>query len=129
YRGRPVEKEEDLAWFVDNAIQETIDLEYKAERYGGNDSQRREFLKDIGAMANANGGLVIIGIRERQNGVAQSIDGVEGDIEGETMGGELRLSHLKGDLEISTMGGGITLTDSDVDERSRRWAAQCCSRT
>jgi len=43
------------------------------------------------------------------------IEGVEGEIKGETMGGELTLRRLGGTIDLTTMGGNIELSDSDVD--------------
>jgi hypothetical protein len=48
-------------------------------------------------------------------GGSVSIDGVEGTIEGTTMGGEYDLRNLKGELDCETMGGEISLVDSEVD--------------
>jgi DUF4097 and DUF4098 domain-containing protein YvlB len=43
------------------------------------------------------------------------IHGVEGDFDGQTMGGALILSELKGKISLDTMGGKIELTNSDLD--------------
>jgi DUF4097 and DUF4098 domain-containing protein YvlB len=48
-------------------------------------------------------------------GGSVSIEGVEGDISGQTMGGALTLTDLKGNLNLTTMGGRVSLTRSDVD--------------
>ena len=44
-----------------------------------------------------------------------TLEGVNGKITGQTMGGGLTLSHLKGYLDLSTMGGNISLNGSEVD--------------
>ena len=44
-----------------------------------------------------------------------SIDGVEGRIEGETAGGQLRLSNLCGEIDLTTRGGNVRLSRSAVD--------------
>ena len=44
-----------------------------------------------------------------------TIEGVEGNLEGTTMGGALELTELKGKINFHTMGGRITLTKSEVD--------------
>jgi DUF4097 and DUF4098 domain-containing protein YvlB len=44
-----------------------------------------------------------------------SIESVEGDFSGRTMGGALMLTDLKGKLHLTTMGGEVSLTRSDVD--------------
>ena len=43
------------------------------------------------------------------------ISGVEGEIVGGTMGGELDLRDLRGHLDLSTMGGEIVMENSNVD--------------
>jgi len=70
---------------------------------------------------NSSGGQLEIKVPERFDldlstaGGEIEISGVEGEIEGETMGGELRLSRLRGRVDLSTMGGKIVLSDSEVD--------------
>lgn len=53
---------------IDNLIAggvgESISLEYKAELYGDREADKREFLKDISALANTQGGYLLIGIEE-----------------------------------------------------------------
>ena len=56
----------------DDKKKETDKLEFKRELPGGSDSQKKEFAKDICAMANARGGYLIYGIEEK-NGAAWSI--------------------------------------------------------
>ncbi len=46
-----------------------------------------------------------------------TIEQVEGEISGKTMGGKLALSHLKGSLDLTTMGGPITVRSSEVEGR------------
>ena len=48
-------------------------------------------------------------------GGAFSISGVEGELEGTTMGGNMEFTGLKGKINFHTMGGKITLTKSEVD--------------
>ena len=50
-------------------------------------------------------------------GGSVEIDGIEGEIRGETMGGELVLQNLRGSLDFETFGGNVKLLDSDVDGR------------
>jgi len=55
--------EEDIKTLVDNHERESSILEYKREIFGA-DHEKKEFSKDISAMANAEGGYLIIGIEE-----------------------------------------------------------------
>lgn len=74
---RPDEaQEEHLRRLVDGGVREDADLDFKQERYGNNDQERRELAGDIAAMANDRGGLIIIGIRD-ENDVAVELTPVE----------------------------------------------------
>lgn len=64
--------EQDLESLVSNAVAEGRDLEFKAALYGNADANRREFLKDVTAMANTVGGHIVIGIAET-NGTAVAL--------------------------------------------------------
>ncbi|MGX9393262.1 AlbA family DNA-binding domain-containing protein [Nitrobacteraceae bacterium UC4446_H13] len=65
----------DLQALVETRIPEGRRLEFKRDHYGRTDEQKREFAADVSAMANAQGGYLIIGIDEK-NGIASSIVGV-----------------------------------------------------
>lgn len=65
--------EEDIKTLVDNHERESSILEYKQEIYG-TDHEKKEISKDVSAMANAEGGYLIIGIQET-DGQASSITG------------------------------------------------------
>jgi hypothetical protein len=67
----------DLQELVDNAIPETNVLEYKL-RYDAAD-WRLEYLKDISALANTNGGHVLVGVAERDGGIASNVAGIADD--------------------------------------------------
>jgi hypothetical protein len=56
--------EQDLLQLVENGVPEGILIEYKQAMYGRADADRREFLKDVTALANTSGGHLLIGIRE-----------------------------------------------------------------
>jgi Putative DNA-binding domain len=68
--------EENLQGLVDGQVREDDDLDFKRERYGGSDSQKREFAADIAAMANHRGGAIVIGLRD-ENDVAVELTPVE----------------------------------------------------
>ncbi len=61
-----------LQRLVDGAVAEAVDLEFKRDHYETNERGKKELAKDIAAMANASGGVIIIGIRET-NGVASAL--------------------------------------------------------
>ena len=55
---------DDLRLLVDNRVPESFHLEFKQTAYGRAPDERREMLRDITALANADGGYLIIGMRE-----------------------------------------------------------------
>jgi len=55
---------EDIQILVDNEVGESKILEYKKELHIDTGDQRKEFLADISAFANADGGTIIYGIEE-----------------------------------------------------------------
>ncbi len=64
--------ESDLAELVSAQVPEGASIEYKKELYGNSDSDKKELLKDVSALANTNGGHLVIGVEEK-DGVANSI--------------------------------------------------------
>jgi Putative DNA-binding domain len=71
--------ERHLQSLVDNGVREDADLDFKRERYGTSDSEKREFAADVAAMANDRGGLIIIiGLRD-DGDVAAELTPVELD--------------------------------------------------
>ena len=56
--------EADLRSLVENRVRESLYVEYKREMHRSSDEQKREFLKDVSALANAQGGHLIIGVAE-----------------------------------------------------------------
>jgi hypothetical protein len=73
--------EHDLQNLVTNGVGESNQLDYKETLPGGDDGSRKEFLRDVSAMANANGGDLIYGVREQSIGdtnAAAEVVGVEG---------------------------------------------------
>lgn len=69
---------DDLQLLVDNGVSERRDLEFKLKLNSENDAEVREFLADVTAMANAQGGDLIYGIAEK-DGVADELTGLELD--------------------------------------------------
>lgn len=57
--------EERLQAYVDNFIEESSTLDYKAaDALGLTDRKRKEITKDVSAMANSAGGVIIYGLKE-----------------------------------------------------------------
>lgn len=94
---------------VTNAVVEHQRLEYKSQLPGTSPDDRREFSRDVAAMANGGGGIIAIGIEEDANDAAARIAPVG-------LGGEItRLSqicnsliepHLLIDIHEVEIGGG-----------------------
>ena len=83
----PIEKtdfdsieERDLQELVDAQVPEGLRLEFKLTNYGKTDSEKRELLKDVSALANSHGGHLVIGIEETE-GVATNVIGIGVDID------------------------------------------------
>ena len=67
--------EPDIQELVTAGVPEGLRIEYKRDLYGGTDAEKKEALKDVSALANAEGGHLVIGV-EAQNGVPTSVSGV-----------------------------------------------------
>jgi len=66
---------------VRDEVEESFDLEFKGELYGNSDQAKRDLAGDVAALANAAGGIIVIGVAE-VNGRAASCPGVQvGDAE------------------------------------------------
>lgn len=65
--------EEDIQTLINNKERESLILEYKQEIFG-TDHEKKEISKDISAMANTEGGYLVIGIQE-VSGQASTIVG------------------------------------------------------
>jgi len=76
--------EQDLQELVDAQVSEGLRLDYKLTQYGNKDSDKREMLKDVSALANTNGGHLIIGIKER-GGIAKELVGIDIDADAEIL--------------------------------------------
>jgi hypothetical protein len=64
--------EQHLQDLIDNGVSESISLEFKSQNYGSSDDEKREFLKDVTALANTTGGHLVIGMTE-VDGVATGL--------------------------------------------------------
>lgn len=71
--------ESDIANLIANQVRENQNLEYKITMYGNGDEDKREMLRDIVSLANAQGGHILIGIREddQGEGIPVEIIGIE----------------------------------------------------
>jgi hypothetical protein len=57
--------EADLLQLIDDGVEESLQLDYKAaDALAPTEAKRKEITKDVSAMANSAGGIVIYGIRE-----------------------------------------------------------------
>ena len=78
---------DDIERLVNNEIKETTSLDYKRDWHLSKDAEVKEFLYDITAFYNAEGGYLIYGIEEKKDdkgqntGIPKSIVGI--DIENE----------------------------------------------
>ncbi|GEM_PF-603830 len=64
---------DDIRLLVENQVPEGPYLEYKESPYSGRPQDRREVLRDIAALANSEGGYLIIGIQEDYAGRAAEL--------------------------------------------------------
>lgn len=64
---------------ISNEIEESINIEFKsAEALSKVDSKKKELSKDVSAIANSNGGIIVYGINE-VNHKAESISFIDGN--------------------------------------------------
>ena len=61
---------------VNNGVRESRSFEFKAKLVWGTESERKEFLADVSALANGGGGDLIFGIEE-ENGTASAVVGLD----------------------------------------------------
>ena len=61
---------------VDDGVRESRSLEFKATLALGNESEKKEFLADVSALANDGGGDPILGVDE-DNGAASAVVGLD----------------------------------------------------
>lgn len=63
----------DLQSLIDNEIEESTELEYKSSFATEKPKWKNELAKDVSAMANANGGTIVYGIREKEGNNGHAI--------------------------------------------------------
>ncbi len=67
----------DFQLLIDNRIPEGPHLDYKETAYSGRPSDIREMLRDVTALANAEGGYLVLGIQEDHAGRAARLSPVD----------------------------------------------------
>lgn len=65
--------EDDLQRAVDSQIPEGVDLDWKKDFYQGTDAGKKELAKDMCAMANTAGGMVVIGVDDGKQDHAHAL--------------------------------------------------------
>ncbi len=68
----------DVPTLRDNRVLEGRSFDFKAEAIGRGDRDKREFLADVCAFANASGGDLILGVQTK-DGAADEVCGIEVD--------------------------------------------------
>jgi hypothetical protein len=101
--------ETDLRELKENEVGEGILYDYKLNRYGNSDGDKKEFLKDASSFANTAGGHILIGVKEDQ-GLPIDFPGISADLDGE----KLRLENLLRD-RIEPRILGIRMQPVDLD--------------
>jgi len=72
----------DIEALAVNRVPEAFDLDFKGTLYGNSDKERRDLCGDVAALANTSGGVIIVGVEEDQQAIADATPGVElGDAE------------------------------------------------
>lgn len=72
----------DLEALVEDRVRESTSLDYKQELPGGNNEEKKEFLRDMISFANTVGGDMVFGVAERRDdnnlstGEAEHVNGV-----------------------------------------------------
>lgn len=65
--------EDDLQRAVDTQIPESVDLDWKKDFYQGTDAGKKELAKDVSAMANTAGGMVVVGVDDGKRDHAHAL--------------------------------------------------------
>jgi hypothetical protein len=87
----------DVKRLIDDAVPESLHVDYKQELHLDNRDEKKEFLRDITAFANAEGGLLVYGVKEDRDSNGKP-NGVPGVAPGTTLSnrdaGILSIEHL-----------------------------------
>ncbi len=78
-------EERDIDALVTDGEPESRTIDYKGELPGGKDDDKREFLADVSAFANASGGDIVFGVEEGggdKKGIPTKVVGLSGDMDG-----------------------------------------------
>lgn len=67
----------DFQSLIDNRVPESPQLDYKSTAYSGRPQDIREMLRDVTSLANAEGGYLVLGIREDSYGRAEAFTPIE----------------------------------------------------
>jgi hypothetical protein len=100
---------DDLVALVAAAVREADDLDFKESLYGNSDRDRGELAADIAGFANARGGVILIGIAER-DGAAISLESVP-----VSDGEEQRMTQIIAGLVVPYIDVAIRRIDSPTD--------------
>lgn len=75
---------QDIEALVSNEVPESRTLDYKVALPGNSSEEKREFLTDVASFANASGGDILFGVKERRDdagkptGVPEAVSGLAG---------------------------------------------------
>lgn len=72
---RPLDQltEADLAALITNQVRESVTLDYKRQMYGTSQTEIKKMHRDVAALANAQGGVLILGMDEDNHAVASTL--------------------------------------------------------
>ena len=64
---------DDINLLIKNAVEESTGIEYKRSFADDKQKRREDIAKDVSAMANANGGIIIYGLKEKETSKGHSV--------------------------------------------------------
>lgn len=68
-----IKKIEDINFLINNSVEESTELEYKCSFAKANTDWKKELAKDVSAMANSNGGIIVYGLKEKEISKGHSV--------------------------------------------------------
>lgn len=110
--------EDDLQRAVDSQIPEGLDLDWKKDFYQGTEAGKKELAKDVSAMANTAGGMVVIGVDDGNQDHAHDLAPVE-LVQGR--GEEWIRSVLANWIQPVVPNVGVRVVKSDAEEGKIYW--------